>query len=37
MSIIISGVSFHYYQQQPLFERINLSIQSGKKSIRDWK
>lgn len=31
MSIILSGVSFHYYNQQPLFERVNLSVASGKK------
>lgn len=31
MSIIVSGVSFHYYQQQPLFENINLSVVSGRK------
>lgn len=31
MSIIIRGASFHYYQQQPLFECINLSVASGKK------
>lgn len=31
MSIIISGVSFHYYQQQPLFESVSLSVVSGKK------
>lgn len=31
MSIIISGVSFHYYQQQPLFECVNLSVVSGRK------
>lgn len=32
MSIIISGVSFHYHQQQPLFECINLSVASGRKA-----
>lgn len=31
MSIIISGLSFHYYQQQPLFESVNLSVATGKK------
>lgn len=31
MSIIISGVSFHYYQQSPLFECVNLSVVSGSK------
>lgn len=30
MSIVISGVSFHYDQQQPLFQDINLSVASGK-------
>lgn len=32
MSIILSGVSFHYYNQPPLFERIHLSVASGKKA-----
>lgn len=31
MSIILSGVSFHYYNQHPLFECINLSVPSGRK------
>lgn len=31
MSIILSGVSFHYYNQQPLFEYVNLSVVSGRK------
>ncbi len=31
MSIILSGVSFHYYNQLPLFEHINLSVASGDK------
>lgn len=31
MSIIISALSFHYYQQQPLFECVNLSVASGRK------
>lgn len=31
MSIIISGLSFHYYQQQPLFECVNLSVKPGSK------
>lgn len=31
MSIVLSGVSFHYYNQQPLFEGINLSVASGRK------
>lgn len=31
MNIILSGLSFHYYNQQPLFEYINLSVRSGKK------
>lgn len=31
MSIILSGVSFHYYNQYPVFERLNLSVASGKK------
>jgi ATPase subunit of ABC transporter with duplicated ATPase domains len=30
-SIILSGVSYHYYNQQPLFERVNLSVASGRK------
>lgn len=32
MSIIVSGVSFHYYQQQPLFECVDLSVASGRKA-----
>lgn len=31
MSIILSGVSFHYYNEQPLFECLNLSVASGRK------
>lgn len=31
MSIILRGVSFHYYNQQPLFEYVNLSVASGRK------
>ena len=31
MSIILSGVFFGYYNQQPLFENINLSVRSGSK------
>lgn len=31
MSIILSGVSFHYYNQPVLFENINLSVLSGRK------
>lgn len=31
MSIILSGVSFRYQNQQPLFECINLSVVSGRK------
>lgn len=32
MSIILSGVSFHYPNRQPLFERVNLSVASGGKA-----
>ena len=31
MSIILSGVSFHYANQQPLFESVNLSVATGRK------
>lgn len=31
MSIILSGVSFHYYNQHPLFENVNLSVAPGRK------
>lgn len=31
MSIILSGVSFHYYNQHTLFESVNLSVTSGRK------
>lgn len=31
MSIILSGVSFRYYNQHPLFESVNLSVASGRK------
>lgn len=31
MSIILSGVSFRYSDQPPLFERVNLSVASGRK------
>lgn len=31
MSIILSDVAFRYYNQQPLFERINLSVAPGGK------
>lgn len=31
MSIILSSVSFHYYNQQSLFEYMNLSVMSGRK------
>lgn len=31
MSIILSGVSFHYANQQPLFKSVNLSVATGRK------
>lgn len=31
MSIILSGASFHYANQQPLFESVNLSVATGRK------
>lgn len=31
MSIILSGVSFHYANQQPLFKSVNLSVTTGRK------
>ncbi|RHJ82563.1 ABC-F family ATP-binding cassette domain-containing protein [Parabacteroides sp. AM08-6] len=31
MSIILSGVSYHYYNQQALFECVNLSVATGGK------
>lgn len=31
MSIILSGISFHYANQQPLFKSVNLSVATGRK------
>lgn len=31
MNILLSGLSYHYNGQQPLFESLNLSIDSGRK------
>lgn len=31
MTIILSGVSYHYHNQQPLFEVLNLSVGTGRK------
>lgn len=31
MSIVLGGISFHGYNQQPLFERVNLSVAAGRK------
>ncbi|MDD6209591.1 MAG: ABC-F family ATP-binding cassette domain-containing protein [Bacteroidales bacterium] len=31
MSIILSGISYRYYNQQPLFESVNLSVGTGRK------